>query len=471
MSALVIQSPRHRTVEREYAISTIFGDWLGIDHIVHSEDRINTRITLGVDSSDASALLLPDTFLQAADLHWHDPATLPKLPLSTFDTHRLAVAPRVTSRHLPILFGDDEADGSSNGIEVHGLPIDILGSTFFMLSRYEEVVVGERDTHDRFPATASVAYKAGFLERPILDEYVEVLWAAIHRIWPSLRRKEREGRVMVSCDVDHPFLIHGGPGRVLRRLGGDLLVRRSLMKAVKTALAWPLATMGHSAFDEFRQNIEWMMSINETQGNPVAFYFIPERTDAWRDRSPSLDEPRVRKLLRAIHERGHEIGFHPGYCTYRDPDTFRRSFATLRRVLEEEGIEQSRIGGRQHYLRWSTPMTARLWNEQGLDYDSTLSFADHAGFRCGTCREFPLFDIEAGEPLMTLERPLIVMDASIVDYMGLGHGDEALKRILQLKEVCATVRGDFTLLWHNSYFDFDIDRHTYRRCIEAVTIS
>ena len=53
-----------------------------------------------------------------------------------------------------------------------------------MLSRYEEAVLLDRDDHDRFPATASIAYKTGFLDRPIIDEYVEILWVAMKRVWP-----------------------------------------------------------------------------------------------------------------------------------------------------------------------------------------------------------------------------------------------------------------------------------------------
>jgi hypothetical protein len=172
----------------------------------------------------------------------------------------------------------------------------------------------------------------------------------------------------------------------------------------------------------------------------------------------------MRRLFRSIHERGHEIGFHPGYSTYCHPDAFMRSIERLRRVLEEEGIQQPLLGGRQHYLRWEMPYTARLWSQAGLDYDSTLSYADHAGFRCGTCREFELFDVIERVPLGVRERPLIVMDCSIVDerYMGLGDGDTAIERMLQLKRHCSTVGGSFSLLWHNSYFDSQAQRQVYQ---------
>jgi len=39
----------------------------------------------------------------------------------------------------------------------------------------------------------------------------------------------------------------------------------------------------------------------------------------------------------------------------------------------------------------------RAWADAGMDYDSTLSYADRPGFRCGTCSEYPAFDPVAGE--------------------------------------------------------------------------
>jgi hypothetical protein len=52
-----------------------------------------------------------------------------------------------------------------------------------MLTRYEEVVKSDRDEHDRYLATASLDYQEGFLERPIFNEYLEILWACIKRLW------------------------------------------------------------------------------------------------------------------------------------------------------------------------------------------------------------------------------------------------------------------------------------------------
>ena len=95
----------------------------------------------------------------------------------------------------------------------------------------------------------------------------------------------------------------------------------------------------------------------------------------------------------------------------------------------------------------------RAWANAGMDYDSSLGYADHAGFRCGTCYEYPAFDAVRQEQLRLRIRPLVVMECSVIDkaYAGLGVTEDAANLINTLKERCVSVNGVFTLLWHNSY--------------------
>lgn len=105
-----------------------------------------------------------------------------------------------------------------------------------------------------------------------------------------------------------------------------------------------------------------------------------------------------------------------------------------------------------HYLRWEHPTILQAWNDAGMDYDSTLGYADRPGFRCGTCFEYPAFNPITQQPLAIRIRPLIVIECTIIEsaYFGLGTGSRVLNKILTLKEACRKVNGCFTLLWHNS---------------------
>jgi hypothetical protein len=113
------------------------------------------------------------------------------------------------------------------------------------------------------------------------------------------------------------------------------------------------------------------------------------------------------------------------------------------------------------------PITWRYWADNGLKYDSTLGFADHAGFRCGTCYEYPVYDLENRRVLPLRERPLIAMDASVIDerYMGLGPTEAAVDYLLELKRHCQRFDGDYVLLWHNQRFTDPREREIYRTVI------
>ncbi|MDT8406582.1 MAG: hypothetical protein RQ715_04970 [Methylococcales bacterium] len=101
-------------------------------------------------------------------------------------------------------------------------------------------------------------------------------------------------------------------------------------------------------------------------------------------------------------------------------------------------------------------------------YDSTLCYADRPGFRCGTSREYPMYDLQERRPLALRQRPLIVMECSVIAdrYMGLGYSDEALALMLHLKNRALQFGGEFTLLWHNSHLANHRDRFFYETLIQ-----
>ncbi|MCS7165160.1 MAG: hypothetical protein RMJ51_02630 [Candidatus Calescibacterium sp.] len=51
------------------------------------------------------------------------------------------------------------------------LGIDLFASCFFMLSRWEEYVINKKDIHHRFSGLSSLAYRKGFLEKPIVNQF------------------------------------------------------------------------------------------------------------------------------------------------------------------------------------------------------------------------------------------------------------------------------------------------------------
>jgi len=79
----------------------------------------------------------------------------------------------------------------------------------------------------------------------------------------------------------------------------------------------------------------------------------------------------------------------------------------------------------------------------------------------------PLYDLQQRRPLHLHERPLIVMECSVIAerYLGLGYSDEAQALMQHYCDTCHRVGGDFTLLWHNSHLGSEADRRFYRALV------
>lgn len=339
---------------------------------------------------------------------------------------------------------------------------DILGLAYWMLTRQEEVGRTDLDSHGRFPSIASHAFKHDYLERPIVDEWLHVLGQVITKTWPDIPLEQHQFSMKVSHDVDAPSRYGFASAKgMLRAIAGDVIKRGDIKNALRAPWIGLNTRVALHPSDPFN-TFEWIMDMSDRHALTSAFYFICGRSSNM-DADYEPEHPAIRHLMRRIHERGHEIGLHPSYGTYQKPELIVQEARRLRTILAEENIQQNESGGRMHYLRWEHPTTLRAWADAGMDYDSTLGYADRPGFRCGTCFEYPAFDLVAREPLKLRIRPLIAMECSILDlcYMGLGTGARAKEKFLELKKSCRAVGGTFSILWHNSQFDNQDKRILY----------
>lgn len=467
---LIVKIPRVCQNEIQYSLQVLLRDFLGLQYEVEVFDSELIEITeahkpIGADSENGSPKLTLDaSFFHKANQFWLKPESMPLLPLEVWVPSLSGIDANLVDVSVPVLYGKQGV--IRRGLDCH-VNLDIFGSVFFMLSRYEELITTERDTHNRFPAYASVAYKANFLDRPIVNEYLEILWQCLKMMWPHLVRKLYFKKNEITCDCDHPFdnsiySLKLAFKKTLRLL----IVEKKMSAALKAAWSFFAAKLNFRVSDKYRDSISWIMDANEAQGNRVTFYFISNKTSVL-DGLVDFKSNKMRRLLREICYRGHEIGVHPGYETYTNADNFVLSVQTLKMVLKEEGIHQEKLGGRQHYLRWDTAKTGSLVELSSLDFDSSLSFADKSGFRCGVCYEFTMYDLFNRKPYNFKQRPLIVMECTIIDphYEALGYTEKAIRRFKYFKKICHQFNGSFNLLWHNCHLG-EKDREIYQRLIK-----
>ena len=345
---------------------------------------------------------------------------------------------------------------------------DILGLIYWMLARVEEIECKSFDLHERIPSESSLAFKHRCLDRPFVDEWLDMLGQIIKRQWIGIELKKNQFRLCLSHDVDEPSLYAFKSWSWIARVMVAHLVKRKDLKAFFQAPFVKLITQKELVHDDPYNTFDWLMEVSESNNIKSVFYFISGKNDTIYDADYEIEHPVIRKLIRQIYERGHEIGLHPSYNSYKNNKILKDEAEKLKRVCAEEGVIQDKWGARMHYLQWKQPDTLFSLMEAGIDYDATLGYADSPGFRCGTCYEYPAFDAQNQIELPFRIQPLIVMESSIIgdSYVALGVNEDALNYMQLFKDRCQAVSGQFRLLWHNSSLFSEETRLMYKMVVQ-----
>lgn len=409
--ALQVTMPPGWQPERHYAAAVLLRDWLGVatDFMAGSEPVWQLRVP-----GHAATMTLADA--------WGPEQPGQTLPLATV---------------LVPAAGTDTA-------------FDPFAAVFRLLSGQDETGSVVRDRHQRFPLAA--APLAELLQRPLADEAAQWLRDRIDARWPGLVPPLVPGRVLLSCDVDLPFSPEARrPFKLLGRLGGDLLRRRS-WSAAAARLANVRRVRAGDWLDDPLYRFDTLMDIAERAGIRCRFFFIAGRSGGAIDGCYDILEPGIRTLLQHIHARGHDVGLHGSYHSFRDPVLLRGERERLQEACSRAGFTADTGHNRQHFLRWDVAATPAALAAAGCHTDWTLGFAEQPGFRCGTGRRFPLWSWPDRRALPVLEQPLHVMETTLFDHHYLGRQPESalLQELLVLRRAALAGGGDFSVLWHNS---------------------
>lgn len=418
---------RHFENEKKYIINVLFKEFLGLTFDILLHDKLNYRIVL----ENGNCLQIEDAFFSRSRENEY-------INLSNIPSEIIYMQNSFTKEdNIPVIYGRGIINKESNFINCG---IDIFASSFFMLSRWEEVVISEKDKHNRILSDKTLAGKWGFLNRPVVNEYLEMLWSMLLRLGIGQSRKIYNYQIVVTHDVDmprrYPTWVSG-----IRTMLGDVYKRKSFTDLSFTFNSLFMTKFGFSkdpcdTFDE-------IMNLSEKNNTQSHFYFMSGGVTRF-DNYYQIKSGFIRDLIERIDKRGHIIGFHPSYNAYNDSKQFQKELNLLRE-LSPQPIKY----GRQHFLRFDVPLTWQIWEDNGLLVDSTLGYADKEGFRCGTCYPFPVFNVITRKQLKLMENPLHVMEGSLGFYQNLTVKDFQ-ENLASMINTIKRYQGNFVLLWHNS---------------------
>lgn len=471
MTKLLVRVPTNNRPEREYAVRTVL-ELLGEWEITLEGDSSLCSVDIHLPGAGNPVLHVTDDLL--ADWRTDVPSgrnvrrSLALVSIPRQLTSDGSPATCVTWAHratAPVLSGDPTTGSMT-------LDVDAFGLAFHILCGIDERHRSRLDEHDRFPASASDLCRLDVIERPVVDELSELLTSCLVELGATRPEPKRRFCVWPTHDVDHPFPFRRAPARwVLARAKKESQDRgRPHLGAAYSRLR---TALGGAASDPLN-TFGWILDVLEWYELRGAFNFIPDPSQPGRlaHAAYDLNDPDIEALMRSILQRGHEVGFHPSYGAHLDQSRFARELEELRSTVRRLDSDAVVAGGRQHFLRWDAGRSPLVWSEAKLSYDSTVGFAERPGFRVGTSVPHPVFDIRGRRTLSLQERPLILMDSSVLNskYLGLAPlSEEAVSIVRRLRAACEQHRGVFTFLWHNTVLGTADERALYLECLVGET--
>lgn len=318
---------------------------------------------------------------------------------------------------------------------------DLISAAFYLLSGWQEYFSNERDRHGRFPFSASVQHRYNFVAVPVVNYYFDILKTAVEHVTGQTLHPRRwaDGApfaTFVTHDIDELHSAWKAPAKAALRSGDLLKFGRQLWHHFTQPDAW--------------DNLELVRNTVAEYGAKSTFFFLPEHRKA-ANGTPNADyniQKEWLKLAVAIGES--EVGLHASLGTAQHGGQLKRDEHHLQHVRNDVKA----YGIRFHYLHWEPRVTPVLLYSLLYEYDSTLGFAEHYGFRNSYCLPFQLFDFQQNKAYTCLEIPLNVMDATLhhPNYLQLAP-TEILPALTPMFQEIERFGGVCTLLWHNDHFD------------------
>ncbi len=395
---------------------------------------------------DACVVIVPSGFFSPD--RYGRPGSVPELPLETIEG-------------VPLLFGRPRVERRGRRLVTEA---DIIAGAYFLLTRYEEIVRRDvRDVFGRFPGRESLPARAGFIDRPVVDEYADILRKWLGEVGIDLPAPARRFRVALTHDVDcarkYAHRFRDPPYLLLQALRGRRPVGEALRSlGMLVGRRDPFDTFGRllaldaSAGDDAEGTWFFMVDGRRPRGQPYHDLFHPAAVNA----------------LRRVRDRGVAVGLHVGFAAGEKPEFIGDEKTALE---EAAGGEITRT--RFHCLAWREVEVGRHLAAAGITDDYTLGSADVAGFRLGVCRPVPVFDPVGLRPIDVVAHPLALMDCTLSHptYMALDE-PAAIDLAGRLVDHTRNHRGELVTLWHNHLLapgKGNYHPRLYRRLLETLS--
>jgi hypothetical protein len=315
------------------------------------------------------------------------------------------------------------------------LPFDIFAASFFLITRYEEYLEHEPDEHGRYKASSSLAFKNGFLGRPVVEIWTKELARNLLKKFQTLTFRRNEFNALLTIDAQEPFAYLGK--NILSSIGG-------LFSDLKNS-------NGHSA-ERYRivvkgekdpyEVFDYIVATIEKYKTETLFFF-PAGDNSKFDKNPSWKNEEYRSLIHRISAK-FRTGLYPSYNAARNQSLIETEKRRLQTIIKRE-ISFSRF----HSIRLSIPLSYVILKNAGMAEDYSMGFPEAPGFRAGISRPFWFYNILEDHQTVLKIIPFQFMDSMHSNNKNT-DSPEAKEIILKLLNETKKVGGTFVSIWHNT---------------------
>jgi hypothetical protein len=438
-----VKVPKDYHKEITYIIDCLLGDFLSIPYEVKISDVQDTIL-----SYQNQKIIVENHFFKGDFQELYSHKNLPH----TISEGSIHIDGELFN--YVTLYGESQISFDQNGIRIH---FDLIASSFFMLSRWEEGISDEVDSWGRFDFRHAISVKNKFYDRPIVNEYLEILTKILQKIGVKIP-STKSYKPIISFDIDSVKKWKNGRS-ILQAIFNNLKAKKinyltediySLLKA--------LLKKNNDPANNFNYIID---TLNEKEIKDAIFYFKTGKTDDYFDKNEydilSID---LKETISKILQNEFTVGIHPSYHTFLSKEQLANETAKLKAATGSNILEHSR----QHYLRFKVPNTWNILNELSVKYDSSMIYSYKAGFRCGICYDFPVFDYQKRKTLEIREIPLLLMETNYLKNSKL----DILKDAAKITETVKSYRGINMMLWHNENLDFQDRRQNFEKLLHII---
>jgi len=408
-------SPRLAYIQQQ-----VFQDWLGISCKITTYIEVYKQFKGSRINYSKNRILEEEFFIPSSSI------------LKENNIHPLELHNTCEYNKIPALFKSEIADTD--------VPFDVLATIFFHLSRYEEYLSFTPDKHNRFPASASWAYRNECLHLPIVDIYVKRIKKQLLTRFPLLVFAKKKFSASITYDIDMAWAYSNKSYK--RTIGGlfrDIFNGR--WQAVKTRC---LVLSDHK-IDPY-QTFDYFDQLHLTYNIQASYFFLLGDYGAF-DKNTSPSKIVFQQLIQKIAQK-YTVGIHPSYQSNHQDHQLKKEIQLLATITARP-ITKSR----QHFLKLHLPNTYRQLIEQNIRADYSMGYATNIGFRAGTSLPFYWYDLEKERSTRLRIHPFQVMDVTLKDYLQLSP-EQAKAKISELIQAIQSTDGVFCSLWHNSSFSF-----------------